>query len=665
VIKHPKRLAMAVGALSALLTASMAVGGPATAASTPATLKVGVGAAMPAGHSIEYTDFFPRTGISVHNGDVIDFSVPSGASTDDLHVVALLKQGTTAAQAMSDPSNALIIPDGDDPGAPPLQNLAVFGGTNPPAGSGAPGACGSPATPCIYTGSSELVSGQLNSSGPDAGGPTDIFVKLSLPSGFTGTVTAVDLGHPIKTNSADISVVADSAAASTQSALDQAAASQYQSDTSADLAAESAVNHDTVTTNTNGTHNHTVSVGPSTQYTEAMGFFPATVHLAPGDTVTYNYAGTSDPHTASFPGDPSLAYPVSPFTAAAQCEGTNGDTPGDSNAGPPGFGCANPSAAELPFLPQAMGPSVVRTPAYRLVSARGGIFDFGQAAFHGSAASHALKAPVVATASTGDQKGYYEVTANGGVFTYGDARFFGSLANKTLASPIVGFLTAPDNSGYLLVAANGAISGFGAVPPLPPAPHTGSPVVGLAVVNSTSNGPAGFWLATAKGGVFGIAGAPYFGSMGGKHLAAPIVGIVGTPDGGGYWLVGADGGVFSFGDARYLGGTGGRPPASPISGMTLTPTGRGYWLVSRTGGVFSFGDATFSGSLGGQKLASPIVGIDTAFTAASSGALISVPAGNPNALPSRTSYTFTFPDKGSFSYICEFHEMMTGTVVVG
>ena len=665
--KYPIRTRLGgVAAAATLAGALVAMAGvsPVAAATAPTPLKIGVGAAPPSGHNIEYTDFFPRTGINVHAGDVVDFAVPSGASTDDTHIVAILKQGVTASQAMSDPANALVVPDSDEPGSPPLENFAVFGGTQPPAGSGAPGACGDAATPCTYDGTAELISGQMSSAGPQAGGPSDFVVKLALPAGFTGQVTAVDLGHPIKGPSASINVVAAGTAASAQSDLDQAGAAQYQSDTSDALAAESGANHDTVTTNSNGTHNHTVSVGPATQYTESMGFFPQSVQVARGDTVTYKYAGISDPHTASFPGNPDLAFPVSPFTAPPSCEGASGDTPGDPNGGPPTFGCASPQAAELPILAQAMGPAVVRSPAYRMVGADGGIFDFGQAAYHGSAGSLRLRSPIVATASTGDQRGYYEVAADGGVFTYGDARFHGSLAGQRLSAPIVGMVAAPDNTAYALVGADGKLYGFGAAPPLPPAPPAHSPVVGM-VVQSNPNGPPGFWMATANGGVFSLAGAPYFGSMGGRRLAAPIIGIVATADGGGYWLVASDGGVFAFGDARYLGGMGGKPLAAPISGMTPTPSGNGYWLVARDGGVFSFGDAGFAGSMGGRRLNAPVVGIDTAFTAASSGILLNVPAGNPNALPSNTSYTYTFPDGGTFSYLCEFHQMARGTVVVG
>jgi hypothetical protein len=72
--------------------------------------------------------------------------------------------------------------------------------------------------------------------------------------------------------------------------------------------------------------------------------------------------------------------------------------------------------------------------------------------------------------------------------------------------------------------------------------------------------------------------------------------MVATPDGKGYWLVASGGAVFSFGDAGKYGSMTGRTLAGPIVGMVNTASGKGYWLVANDGGVFSFGDATFYGS---------------------------------------------------------------------
>jgi len=43
-----------------------------------------------------------------------------------------------------------------------------------------------------------------------------------------------------------------------------------------------------------------------------------------------------------------------------------------------------------------------------------------------------------------------------------------------------------------------------------------------------------------------------------------------TPDGGGYWLVASDGGVFNFGDAGFFGSMGGTHLNAPVVGMTAS-----------------------------------------------------------------------------------------------
>jgi hypothetical protein len=161
--------------------------------------------------------------------------------------------------------------------------------------------------------------------------------------------------------------------------------------------------------------------------------------------------------------------------------------------------------------------------------------------------------------------------------------------------------------GYWTAGADGGVFAFGG------AAFYGSlggrplaaPVVNMA---ATSDGH-GYWLVASDGGVFAFGDAAYRGSMGGRPLNAPIVGIAPTPSGGGYWLVASDGGVFAFGDAAYRGSMGGRPLNAPVVGIAPSPTGGGYWLVASDGGVFGFGDAAFHGSMGGHPLNAPVVGI--------------------------------------------------------
>lgn len=63
----------------------------------------------------------------------------------------------------------------------------------------------------------------------------------------------------------------------------------------------------------------------------------------------------------------------------------------------------------------------------------------------------------------------------------------------------------------------------------------------------------GIIVARPDGAVDCYDGAQFFGSMVGKKMNAPIVGIASTGSGRGYWLLGEDGGVFTFGDAPYKG----------------------------------------------------------------------------------------------------------------
>lgn len=173
-------------------------------------------------------------------------------------------------------------------------------------------------------------------------------------------------------------------------------------------------------------------------------------------------------------------------------------------------------------------------------------------------------------------------------------------------------------------------------------------VVALTAPAAASPSPHGYWEVASDGGVFSFGDAPFYGSLGGQPLAAPVVAIAPTPDGGGYWEVAANGEVFNFGDASrttpsvpgtvamtalgdraylaagsdgsvvFQGGTLGTyssgrnfPHNGPIVGMAVdaASTQGGYWLVGADGGIFSFGGAGFHGSMGGTSLNKPIVGI--------------------------------------------------------
>jgi len=260
-----------------------------------------------------------------------------------------------------------------------------------------------------------------------------------------------------------------------------------------------------------------------------------------------------------------------------------------------------------PPLPPSADPP---NSSYWLAASDGGVFTFGNAAFHGSAGGLPLHKPVVGIAPTASENGYWLVSSDGGIFTYGDAGFYGSQGGKPLNAPIVGMAGTPDGGGYWLVAADGGVFSFG------DAKFEGSmggkplnkPIVGMA---STSNG-LGYWLVASDGGIFSFGSATFDGSMGGKALHKPIVGMASTSDGLGYWLVASDGGIFNFGDAGFYGSAGGTPLNKPVVGIAGTDDDHGYWIAASDGGVFNYGDANFSGSEGGVALNKPVVGVGSA-----------------------------------------------------
>ena len=165
----------------------------------------------------------------------------------------------------------------------------------------------------------------------------------------------------------------------------------------------------------------------------------------------------------------------------------------------------------------------------------------------------------------------------------------------------------PSYPGYELVASDGGIFNYGGAPfyGSEGGQHLNAPIVGMA---SALFGDYGYYLVASDGGVFTFGPVPFYGSHGGQPLNKPIVGMAMDPATGGYWLVASDGGIFNY-NAPYFGSTGGRVLNKPIVGMASTPDGGGYWLVASDGGIFNFGDAAYLGSHGGSPLNAPIVGM--------------------------------------------------------
>jgi hypothetical protein len=251
------------------------------------------------------------------------------------------------------------------------------------------------------------------------------------------------------------------------------------------------------------------------------------------------------------------------------------------------------------------------TSGYWLAGADGGVFNFGQAAFHGSAGSVALNNPIVGFVPTPTAAGYWMVASDGGIFAFGDAPFLGSMGGKPLNRPISGMAAAVNGQGYWLVASDGGVFAFG------DAPFYGSlageniskPIVDFAVTPSGQ----GYWMTTSDGQVYGFGDAAYYGSVSeAVDLAKRIQALAPTPTGHGYWLVAADGGIFSFGDAAYFGTAAGKADKRVVD-MAATATGRGYYLVTASGQIFPFGDATNYGDASKSDLNNKIVAMSAVF----------------------------------------------------
>jgi SpoIID/LytB domain protein len=204
-------------------------------------------------------------------------------------------------------------------------------------------------------------------------------------------------------------------------------------------------------------------------------------------------------------------------------------------------------------------------------------------------------------AENGGLTGYWVASSSGSVGGFGSVQG-GATVKPAPPAPIV-TVASGGATGYWVADAAGGVYAFGAARQLGSMagkPLT-APIVGMAAVP----GGAGYWMVATDGGIFSFGKARFHGSEGAHHLNKPIVGMAATPDGGGYWLVASDGGIFTFGDARFHGSEGGSHLNQPIVGMAATPDGRGYWLVASDGGIFTFGDAHFVGSLGGTAIVGP------------------------------------------------------------
>jgi len=214
---------------------------------------------------------------------------------------------------------------------------------------------------------------------------------------------------------------------------------------------------------------------------------------------------------------------------------------------------------------------------------------FGDAKNYGSI-TKPMRAHVVAMVATTDGKGYWIACSTGGVFNFGDALFYGSakaappvsrrrrcgdarqrrllarrcrrdrvqLRRRSAAADVLageshvarrGNRCHPRRNRSLDGERNGTVLNFGTATAHGPITGllTGSHVTSIAAIWVPPPSTLAYDLAETDGKVAAIGGAAYYGSRFGKHLVAPIIELVSTPDRKGYWLIGADGSVYPFG----------------------------------------------------------------------------------------------------------------------
>ena len=137
--------------------------------------------------------------------------------------------------------------------------------------------------------------------------------------------------------------------------------------------------------------------------------------------------------------------------------------------------------------------------------------------------------PVAAVGVSASQPaaGYLLLTRGGGIYNFGNSPFHGSAAPLHPSSPVIAMTADPLTGGYWLARADGGVYSFNAPFYGSAAPnHPTSPIVAMAVDPATG----GYWLTRADGGVYSF-NAPFYGSAAPLHPGSAVVGTVPTAGG--------------------------------------------------------------------------------------------------------------------------------------
>lgn len=256
-MKHLRRTLTILGLAAAAAVPLMLMGSASAATPTPATPST---VTLKAGgmEGLELVNLYLPNAVTVHTGDIVKWTV----TTLEPHSITF----------------------GPPPAGDPTEMPDPF-----------------PAQPVAYDGTGSINTGLIGPAmGPTA--PTSFEVKFTKAGSYAFSCVI----HPNMTGTV---TVVDSGTVSKQADLDAAGAATYATELAA-LKAAVAQNPATApsTTNADGSKDYHVVVGTDTQNGTAFSFFPPTVNVTQGDSVTWT-SNVFTPHTVTFgfpPVDPSI-----------------------------------------------------------------------------------------------------------------------------------------------------------------------------------------------------------------------------------------------------------------------------------------------------------------------------------------------------------------------
>jgi plastocyanin len=323
---HVLRLIAATGLVAGTLAIGVSPVGAVTPGS-PLTITADQPPTVaPKGHLWAFNDYFPRS-LTVHKGQTIQVNFNS------FHTATFLPRGMGAAADLR--ANGLLANDADDttrnPGGQTHSQfrLAAIMPTNP--------GCGTPASPCSFTGTAVLSSGASLAPGPVPA----FFVTINAPVGVYILHCRIHPGM-----SAAIRVAPASVPATSKATLKRVVKSQLAQDVKDAMLAEKQGSKVSKSTMSNGHTHWTVNAGASSpaRHVALLEFLPGSLKVRPGDVVTWRSPSSNEPHTVTFPVD--MHADLVPMCEDAT---TGTDTPAiptvPQPTGPGDFGCGIPPTA--------------------------------------------------------------------------------------------------------------------------------------------------------------------------------------------------------------------------------------------------------------------------------------------------------------------------------